>query len=79
MNVSETSAFVLLSGGLAVPVEALKVCWTLEAKGVRLLRDGGDLIVRPKGSITDAERAELLRWKRHVLALLDYIAPEVPM
>ena len=43
---------------------------TLEARGVRLLADGGHLVVTPKGSITDDEREQLRAAKPELLPFL---------
>ena len=44
---SPTSELVALRGGLAVPVEALRILWTLEERAfdVRLAHDGALLVV----------------------------------
>jgi hypothetical protein len=42
----------------------------LEARGVRLLADGGHLVVTPKGSITDDEREQLRAAKPELLHVL---------
>ena len=36
-----------------------------------------DVYVKPWNRVTEQARAELKRWKAHILALLDYQAPEV--
>lgn len=74
-NVSER--YVSLRGGLAVPVAPMLLLLELEARGLQVSRDGADILVRPAGGLTEADRVALRRWKAHVLALVDYQAPEV--
>ena len=70
-----SDGYVLLRGGLAVPAAPLVLLFELEARGLRLSREGDDLVIRPRGHLTDEERRQLTRWKPHVLALLDYEVP----
>jgi hypothetical protein len=76
-TVSDTPRLVLLRGGLCVPFEPLSLLLTLEAAGFSLSRDGRDILVQPFSKLTDDDKRQLKLWKRHVLALLDYEAPEV--
>jgi hypothetical protein len=79
-DASETiaAAFVVLKGGLTVPLEALQLAWSLEARGATVGVDGIDLIVEgPRGLLTDADQVAIHRWKRHLMALAAYRAPEV--
>lgn len=69
--------YVLLRGGLAVPVEPMLLLLDLERRGLQVSRAGDDILVRPSGHLTETDRAGLRRWKLHVLALVDYPAPEV--
>jgi hypothetical protein len=69
--------YVLLHGGLAVPLEPMLLLLDLEARDLQVSRAGDDLLVRPPGQLTDADRVALRRWKAHVLALVDYAPPEV--
>jgi len=70
------SDFVLLKGGYCVPLAPLLLVLRLEERGVHLHRDGADLRVRPWSQVSTDERAELKRWKAHVLALVDYVPTE---
>ena len=38
------TAFVVLKGGLSVPLEALQLAWALEDRGATFLVDGIDLV-----------------------------------
>lgn len=66
--------YVVLRGGLALPLVVVRLAWNLEERGVRLGADGGMLTIGPRELITDEDRALLRQWKPHVLALLAYTA-----
>src|SRR4030095_1061608 len=66
--------FVILRGGLTVPLPAVRLALELEGRGLRLRVDGDDLLIGPRELITDEDRAALRRGKPHVLALLTYDA-----
>lgn len=74
---SPCGRYVFLRGGLALPVEPCLLALELERRGIRLTRDGEDIIIEPRELLTDDDRQQLRRWKRHVLAILDYTPPEV--
>lgn len=74
-SVSEPQ-FVCLPG-LTVPLEPLRLLWSLEARGLTVGRDGNTITVIPAGQLTEDERAALRRWRPHVLALVSIGAPEV--
>jgi|KBSMisStandDraft_5_1062788.scaffolds.fasta_scaffold15276_6 hypothetical protein len=65
---------VVLRGGLTLPLAALRLAWALEARGLHLGVDGDLLRVGPRDLLTDDDRAELRRWKPHLLAMLEYSA-----
>jgi hypothetical protein len=66
------SDLVTLADGLVVPLPALQVLWRLEDRGLNLQVVDSDIIVRPSGALTDAERGEIRRLKPHIVALLVY-------
>ncbi len=67
------SDYVMLRGGLTVPVAALQVLWSLEHRGVSLRLDDEDVIIaNPRAKLTDEDRVAIRRWKLHVVALLQY-------
>ena len=75
-DASEVIAFVVLKGGLTVPLEALQLAWSLEARGATVGVDGIDLIVEgPRGLLTDADQVAIRRWKRQLMAIAAYRAP----
>ncbi len=73
-----SEGFVLLRGGLAVPVAPVLLLLDLERRGFTVERDGDSIIVRPFSQLMETDRTQLRRWKQHVIALLEYRAPEVP-
>lgn len=66
------SNFVMLRGGLAVPVVALQLALDLEAHGLHMGVDGDMLTIGPRELLTDADRALIRRWKPHLLAIVAY-------
>jgi hypothetical protein len=70
-----TCEFVTLRSGLTVPLEPVRLLLNLESRGLTVTHDGSDLIIRPRGQLTDADREALRRWKPHVIALIDYQVP----
>jgi hypothetical protein len=61
---------ITLRSGLTVPVAALRVLWALEDRGLDLQLDGEDIIIRPRGALTDADRATIVRLKPYLVALI---------
>lgn len=69
-----------LAGGIAVPVSALSLAWSLENRGYTLVATEDSLRLRPAAdgsspALTDEDRAEVRRWKSHLLMLAAYEAP----
>jgi hypothetical protein len=72
------TAFVVLKGGLTVPVEALQLAWALEDRGATFAIDGDDLVVDgPRGFLTEHDRAAIRRWRGHLKTIASYRVPEV--
>ena len=68
---SGSSDFVMLKGGLTVPVAAIQFALDLESRGCELRLDGGDgLLVGPRERVTDADRDGIRRWRYHLRAIL---------
>lgn len=67
--------YVLLNGGLSVPIDAVLLVLGLESRGFKLSRDGADIFVSPFSKLTEDDRRALKLWKPAVLSLLDYEAP----
>jgi hypothetical protein len=78
-NYCESSGgrYVMLPGGLALPIEPILLALGLEARGFRLVRDGEDIVIEPYFRLTTDDIGQLKLWKRHVLALLAYEPTEV--
>jgi hypothetical protein len=74
---TSASDLVTLRGGLAVPLSALRKLWELEDRGLDLRVEGNDILVRPPGVLSEADRAEISRLKSDLVALIAYCcAPE---
>ena len=70
--------FVVLKGGLTVPLEALQLAWALEDRGATFAVDGEDLIVEgPRGVLTTEDRIAIRRWREQLKAIASYLASEV--
>ena len=71
------SAFVVLKGGLTVPLEALRLAWALEDRGATLAVEGEDLVIEcPRGLLTEEDCAAIRRWRLHLKTIATYHAPE---
>ena len=75
MSTACEARFVQLACGLVVPAEPLMLLLDLEARGFALTRDGDDILIRPFSQLTPEDCRQVRKWKRHVLAVLDYEAP----
>ena len=64
MTALDSDRFVLLKGGLAVPIEPLRLLWDLEERGYTVQQDGNDLLIQPGRTLTEDERAAIRRWRR---------------
>jgi hypothetical protein len=68
------SDVVMLNGGLTLPVAALQLAWSLEARGIHMGIDGDMLTIGPRELLTEADRAVIRRWRLHLLAIVAYAA-----
>jgi hypothetical protein len=72
------TAFVVLKGGLTLPLEALQLAWAHEDRGATFAVDGDELVIDgPRGMLTDADQVAIRRWKGHLMAIATYRPPEV--
>lgn len=67
--------YVLLRGGLALPVEPMLLALELEERGFSMRREGETLIVQPAHELTPEDRQRIRRWKHHLIAVIEYEAP----
>ena len=72
-----------LVNGPVVPLEALRLALALEDIGLTLYADGETLRLRFRADVTEtplpeATRAEIKRWKWHLLAIASYGGPLRP-
>jgi hypothetical protein len=72
------TTFVVLKGGLTVPLEALQLAWALEDRGATFAVDGDDLVIDgPRGFLTEDDRVAIRRWREHLKAIASYRVLEV--
>src|SRR5262245_58749328 len=69
---SGSDRFVLLQGGLVVPVGAIEALLAVEHAGHRVTLDGEDVLIEPRGHLDEHDIDRLRRWKAHVRLLLQY-------
>ena len=69
------------NGGLDVPLEPIEVLWALLHRDLKLTVDGETLRIscadgsRPE--FTEVERAAIVKWKPHLVALVNYVPSEL--
>jgi hypothetical protein len=81
-----THEMVYLRGGLTVPRNALQcaidvehACWSSPDHRPHtplLTVEGESLYIHPTSALTADQRASVKRWKRHLIALVHYTAPQ---
>jgi hypothetical protein len=77
MAASNSDRYVLLPGGLALPVEPILLAMELEDRGFSLTKEEPDtLSVQPYQRLTREDCTRIRRWKAHLLALVSYVPPE---
>ena len=55
MSMAIASESVVLKGGFVVSIDALRLLWALEERGLNVKRDGEGLVVGPRGLLTDED------------------------
>lgn len=78
---SSPNSLVSLKGGLAVPLAALQLSWSLEGRGLTVQLNGrGGLLVGPRRKLTDDDREQIAEHKDVLKALVAYVQlVEVPL
>lgn len=66
----EQGRYVVLRGGLIVPIEPLLLLLDLERRGCRVFRDRTDVFVLPAELLRDDDKRAFRAWKPELLALL---------
>ena len=67
---------VTVKGGLTLPVPATNLAVDLEFRGIVLAVDAAHELVVPTDSrLTAEDRAAILRWRRHLAAIVLYECP----
>lgn len=69
------SDLVELRAGPIVTADALRLALDLESKGHALTAKDGALHVTNGKALTAEDRAAIVQWKRHLLAIASYEAP----
>lgn len=69
------SDFVTFAGGLTLPIAVWLLALDLESRGVQMAVDGDQLVVSPRELVTEADIAQIRRWKSHLIAVVQYQAP----
>jgi TubC N-terminal docking domain len=64
------SETVVLKGGQTVSLDALRLGWRLEERGVTLRPDGDGLAVGPRGLLSDEDRGQIRTHRDELLALV---------
>ena len=72
MPTSIVSEPVVLSGGRAVSLAALRLLWSLEARGLVVEREGAQLAVGPREALKAEDRQQIRAHRDELLALVDY-------
>ena len=71
-----------LKNGPSLPAEAVYLAQDLELKGVKLSAKAGSLVATgpnvSKPELSPDERARIVKWKLHLLALVEYCSKENP-
>jgi hypothetical protein len=73
ISAPETTATIVLKGGFTVSLPALRLMWNLEARGlnIRLAADGR-ILVGPNTHLDDHDRANIVRHRDELVALVRY-------
>lgn len=72
------SNYVVLKGGLIVPMTAVLLALDLETAGCHLRIDEDDaLVVSPRELLSDIDRAQIRLWRTHLKAIVSYEVPGV--
>src|SRR5262245_24030698 len=69
---SSCGRYVMLPGGLALPIQPILLALELEERGFQITRDGSDLVVQPRRLLTLDDCCCIRRWKSHLLALVTH-------
>ena len=73
VTTAPVSELVALRGGFAVPVEALRILWSLEERSFDIrLADDGVLLVAPASRLTIADRTAIRSHRDDLRQLVGY-------
>lgn len=71
-SASELQNLVTLKSGLTVPIDALRLLWQLEDRGLSIRSDGDGLAVGPRDLLSDADRDLIRQHRDDLCALVRY-------
>ena len=75
---SGSNNYVVLKGGLILPMSAVLLALELERRGCHLRIDEDDcLVVSPRDLLSDVDRAQIRLWRTHLKAIVTYEAPSI--
>ena len=67
-----------LQNGPSVPVEAVSLMLSLESRGFTMKAQDGSLrLSGPLETVTEGDKAAIVRWKAHLLGLVEYCGRDV--
>jgi hypothetical protein len=70
--------FVTLRNGPTLPVEAIELAIALEERHIPLQTDDNHQFIVPDDPrLTVADQAAINRWRHHLGAVVEYVAPEI--
>jgi hypothetical protein len=69
LSVSNPS-LVVLNNGLSVPIDALRLLWELEHRGLDVRVDAEGLSVGPRQQLTDIDRHAIREHKQSLMAMV---------
>lgn len=76
MSTAVQQETVVLTGGLVVPLAALRLAWSLEERGITLRVDSdgdGGLMAGPPRLLTDADRRAMREHRGSLLDIARYV------
>ncbi len=69
---SMPSDAVMLTPGLVVSLNALRLLWELEERNCIIRLDGGHLFIGPRQQLTDSDRASIRLHRDELIALVQH-------
>lgn len=73
MTTETATESVVLKGGLVVSVNALRVLWDLESRGLEITEEHDMLVIGPKTLITSEDDRAIRTFRDELLMLVRYV------